>query len=76
MPFKTLEFISRAGINPLKKQTQLYVHLKIWNKDGGMNMFGPFEFPNIKFSVLSDIGGHTIMNYHPYEKATTLQAMI
>ena len=42
----------------------------------GMNMFGPFELPNIKFSVLSDIGVRITMNYASYEKYITLQAVI
>ena len=33
-----------------------------------MNMFGPFELPNIKFSVLSDIGGHIIIELPPLWK--------
>ena len=84
MPFKTLEFISRAGINPPHNKAKSFVcklfqhcvHSKIGTRMKGMNMFGPFELPNIKFSVLSDIGCHICLNYLSMNKEVTLQAQI
>ncbi len=77
MPFKTLEFISRAGINPPHNKAKSFVcklfqhcvHSKIGTRMKEMNMSGPFEHPNIKFSVLSDIGVHITIKQRALWKA-------